>query len=96
MILIENIVVVLVSVEKLVKIPENATLNDRKFSSKKHWKPTKGAFFADMWKQRILAKTDWLGSYKIKPNALMYVLYDIALDFEDSSKTQMKCGTVEA
>ncbi|WVZ15893.1 hypothetical protein V8G54_013459 [Vigna mungo] len=36
MILIENIVVVLVSVENLVKLPENATLNDRMFSSKKH------------------------------------------------------------
>ncbi|KAG2384904.1 uncharacterized protein HKW66_Vig0119960 [Vigna angularis] len=68
MILIENIVVVLVSVEHLVKIPQNDNLNDRKFSR----------------------------SYKIKPNALMYVLYNIALDFEDSSKTQMKCGTVEA
>jgi len=33
---------VLVSVEHLVKIPQNATLNDRKFSNKKHWKPTKG------------------------------------------------------
>jgi len=26
----------------------------------------------------------------------MYVLYNIPLDFEESSKKQMKCGTVEA